>query len=163
MDRLELLLRRFQGFQRIASLPSSVWRRSVVRIFQALPLMILVGSAISVAQGKKSAVPPWNAPEAAKKVANPIKPSPEGLKIGARLFKENCSACHGATGAGNGPLAKALDDKPTNFTNAKAMKTVTDGELFWKMTNGRLPMPSWAQLSDKQRWELVDYLRTLAK
>lgn len=125
--------------------------------------MILVAAVISVAQGKKPTVSPWNAPEAAKKVPNPVKPSPEGLKIAARLFKENCSACHGSTGAGNGPLAKALEDKPMNFTNAKAMRIVTDGELFWKMTNGRLPMPSWAQFSDMQRWELVNYLRTLAR
>jgi len=126
-------------------------------------LLISPGPAVLRAQSKKPVVPPWIAPEAAKNVQNPVKPSPQGLKIAARLFKENCAACHGAAGAGNGPLAKTLVDKPMNFTDAKAMKAVSDGELFWKITSGRLPMPSWAQFSDIQRWELVIYVRTLGK
>lgn len=44
------------------------------------------------------------------------------------------------------------------------MKKATDGELFWKMTTGRAPMPSWQdRLSETQRWELVNYLRELTK
>jgi mono/diheme cytochrome c family protein len=42
------------------------------------------------------------------------------------------------------------------------MKDVTDGELFWKMSKGRGVMPAWEdQFSETQRWELVNYLRTL--
>jgi len=137
--------------------------RRAVRIVSAFSSVILVGAAISAAQLKKPAMPPWVAPEAARNVKNPIKPSPQGLKVAARLFKENCAACHAATGAGNGPLAKGLEDRPMNFTSASAMRAISDGELFWKITTGHLPMPSWAQFSDMQRWELVDYLRTLAK
>ena len=128
-----------------------------------LLLLWLLGCALAPAQVKKPVIPVWIAPESAKKVKNPVQTSAEGLKSAAKLFKENCAACHGAKGAGNGPLAGALADKPMNFTNMKAMKSVPDGELFWKMTTGRLPMPSWAQFSDKQRWELVNYVRTLAK
>jgi mono/diheme cytochrome c family protein len=43
------------------------------------------------------------------------------------------------------------------------MNQATDGELFWKMTTGRSPMPPWSQLSDTQRWQLVNYIRSLAK
>jgi mono/diheme cytochrome c family protein len=132
-------------------------------VLHASLLLISPGPPVLRAQSKKPVVPPWIAPEAAKNVQNPVKPSPQGLKIAARLFKENCAACHGAAGAGNGPLAKTLVDKPMNFTDAKAMKAVSDGELFWKITSGRLPMPSWAQFSDIQRWELVIYVRTLGK
>jgi mono/diheme cytochrome c family protein len=134
-----------------------------MRFLSASLLLISSGPAVLTAQLKKPVVSPWIAPEAAKKVQNPVRPSPQGLKIAARLFKENCAACHGAAGAGNGPLAKTLVDKPMNFTNAKAMKVVSDGELFWKITSGRLPMPSGAQFSDTQRWELVIYVRALGK
>jgi mono/diheme cytochrome c family protein len=42
------------------------------------------------------------------------------------------------------------------------MKKATDGELFWKITEGRPPMPSYEhQLSETQRWQLVNYLREL--
>ena len=38
----------------------------------------------------------------------------------------------------------------------------TDGELFWKITNGRSPMPSHRiRFDDEQRWYIVAYLRTL--
>lgn len=126
-------------------------------------MAILLSAGICAAQQKKPVISTWDAPGAAKKVQNPVKPSPVGLKAAARLYKENCASCHGTRGAGNGPLAKALVDKPQNFTNTKAMKSASDGELYWKITSGRLPMPSFAQFSDAQRWQLVNYVRTLAK
>jgi mono/diheme cytochrome c family protein len=44
------------------------------------------------------------------------------------------------------------------------MQKATDGELFWKMTTGRAPMPSWQdKLTETQRWELVNYLRKLTQ
>ena len=56
-----------------------------------------------------------------------------------------------------------LPRKAANFTDAIKMATMTDGELFWKMSNGRAPMPAWKELLPvKQRWELVNYLRTFA-
>ena len=51
--------------------------------------------------------------------------------------------CHGEKGMGDGPGAKTIKVKPANFTDAKMMGAETDGSLFWKMTNGRGPMPSW--------------------
>jgi mono/diheme cytochrome c family protein len=105
---------------------------------------------------------PWIAPEDAKKVKNPVKVTPEAMAEATELFQDTCSLCHGPHGAGDGSLAKTLPQKPANFTDPKAMKDVTDGELFWKMSKGRGVMPAWEeQLSETQRWELVNYLRTL--
>jgi mono/diheme cytochrome c family protein len=103
----------------------------------------------------------WIAPPAARSVKNPVRPSPQGLKDAGDLFQQICSSCHGPKGQGDGALAKALTPKPANFTDAKRMNKATDGELFWKMTNGRGPMPAWQQLPETQRWDLVNYLRTL--
>ena len=42
------------------------------------------------------------------------------------------------------------------------MNGMPDGEIYWKITEGRKPMPSFKnQLSDEQRWQLVNFLRTL--
>ena len=50
------------------------------------------------------------------------------------------------------------------FTDPKLQASETDGSLFWKMTNGRGPMPSWRDtLSDQERWQLVNYIRKLGK
>jgi mono/diheme cytochrome c family protein len=35
--------------------------------------------------------------------------------LGARIYGERCSACHGADGSGDGPAAAALQPKPRNF------------------------------------------------
>ena len=60
--------------------------------------------------------------------------------------------------------AGSLPQKPANFTDAKMMQKATDGELFWKMTTCRAPMPSWQdKLTETQRWELVNYLRKLTQ
>jgi mono/diheme cytochrome c family protein len=44
------------------------------------------------------------------------------------------------------------------------MAMETDGSLLWKMSEGRDPMPTWKDiLSEKERWQLVDYIRKLTK
>ncbi len=107
---------------------------------------------------------PWVAPDDAKKVKNPIPPTPETLAAAQDLFTDNCVLCHGEKGMGDGPGAKTIKVKPANFTDAKMMAAETDGSLYWKMSNGRGPMPSWKDtLTDKERWELVGYLRKLTK
>ena len=50
--------------------------------------------------------------------------------------------------------------KPADWTSAK-VQSQTDGELFWKMSEGRSAMPPWKSLPEKDRWELVNYIRTL--
>ena len=44
-----------------------------------------------------------------------------------------------------------------------AAQSDTDGELFWKITNGRGAMPAWRQLPETERWQIVNYIRTLKK
>ena len=53
---------------------------------------------------------------------------------------------------------------PTDFTDARAMGRITDGELFWKISHGRRPMPAFHdKLTEQERWQLVDYIRVLAR
>jgi mono/diheme cytochrome c family protein len=107
---------------------------------------------------------PWVAPDDAKKVKNPVPPTQETLADAEQLFTDNCVLCHGEKGMGDGPGAKTIKVKPANFTDAKMMAEETDGSLFWKMSNGRGPMPAWKEnLTDKERWELVGYIRKLTK
>jgi len=134
--------------------------RQAVGPITLLALMVLLGATLAAtAQDNNS---PWLAPDDAKKVHNPLKPTPDSLAAGAQLYKLNCAGCHGPKGDGNGPAAEGLPRKAANFTDPKMMEEATDGELFWKMSNGRPPMPAWETLSETQRWQLVNYLRTFA-
>ena len=110
---------------------------------------------------QKPAGKPWNAPESAVKMKNPVKSEPGNLKEGKDLFAQHCKSCHGAKGKGDGPKAEKIDISCGDFTSDDAKKA-TDGELFWKTTEGRKPMPSYKEkLSDQERWMVVNYLRSL--
>ncbi len=105
---------------------------------------------------------PWVAPAEAREVNNPVPVNPKTLAAGEQLFHENCAPCHGDTGKGDGDTGKIIKKKPANFTDPKLMSLETDGSLFWKMGEGRGPMPSWKdELSEKERWQLVNYIRKL--
>jgi mono/diheme cytochrome c family protein len=117
--------------------------------------------AVAIALGSTApavAQAPWTAPADAKATKNPVA----GLGKAKASATANCATCHGATGTGNGAAAAALTPKPADWT-AAAIQSQSDGELFWKITNGRGAMPPWRHLPDRERWELVNYIRTLKK
>ena len=105
----------------------------------------------------------WPAPEEAKKMKNPVAPTEASLAAARAIFLDNCAQCHGEDGKGEGPEAAMYDVKPANFTDAHMMGEMTDGEIFWKISEGRRPMPTFKKrLTEEQRWQLVNYLRTFA-
>lgn len=106
---------------------------------------------------------PWTTPKANQDVKNPIPADKVVLADGKALYTTNCAPCHGDKGRGDGPAAQALNPKPADHSSA-AVQGETDGSLFWKLSEGRNPMPAYKKiLTDKQRWELVNYIRTLSK
>ncbi len=79
------------------------------------------------------------------------------------MYADKCAHCHGDTGKGDGQDAGKYDPAPTDFTDSKRMNEATDGELFYKISEGKKPMPVFKnKLSEDQRWELVLFLRSLA-
>ncbi len=102
----------------------------------------------------------WTAPAEAKQLKNPLPASKTVLKLGKQLFLQQCATCHGNSGKGDGMAGKFLPKKPADF-HASVVQRQTDGELFWKITHGNPPMPAFDKiLTEKQRWQLVHYLRT---
>jgi mono/diheme cytochrome c family protein len=112
----------------------------------------------------------WELPEDADKTKNPIASSAESIEKGKALFmdttKGNCIFCHGETGAGNEANLAKLRRKPADLTNKERMTAMTDGEVFWKITKGiRGIMPAGERKipEAEDRWNVVNYVRTLAK
>lgn len=129
------------------------------KIIFALPISVLLFSFSYLSFPTE----PWVAPSEAKKISNPTVEAriASSAKKGKVLFKERCVVCHGDAGKGDGPGGKSLDPKPADFTSEKVQKQV-DGEIFWKITNGRGAMIKWEPiLSERERWDLVNYIRTL--
>jgi mono/diheme cytochrome c family protein len=106
----------------------------------------------------------WPVPEEAKQLKNPLQPSATALKSAREVYSPKCARCHGDTGKGDGRDANRYDPAPTDFTDAKKMSSATDGELFYKISEGKRPMPVFKnKLTEDQRWELVLLLRSFAE
>jgi mono/diheme cytochrome c family protein len=130
--------------------------RTMERVTVVLALLLCAGTVACTRE----------APQSARDVKNPVPPSAENLKQAKKLFNGYCAPCHGHTGRGDGLWAANLNctSKPANFTDSKLMDAETDGSLFWKITNGNECMAPWdGVLSQTQRWQLVNLIRTFAK
>jgi mono/diheme cytochrome c family protein len=103
----------------------------------------------------------WSVPPEAKTLANPDPLDSTSVAAGKAIYEERCADCHGDSGDGKGTDAWKFRAKPADFTDAALMNSRTDGELYWKITVGRKPMPSFElKLSEDERWMVVDYIRT---
>jgi len=131
---------------------------ALLRIAVLLALALALATW-AVAHGKKD----WLAPEDAKKLKNPLAVTDASLAAAKAVFLDHCAQCHGEGGKGDGPEAPMYDVKPADFTDAHMMGEMTDGEIFWKISEGRRPMLEFKKrLTEEQRWQLVNYVRTFA-
>jgi mono/diheme cytochrome c family protein len=121
----------------------------------AVAATLVAGAALTAAWAQGE----WKAPADAKAIKNPVK----GVGNAKKNIETNCVTCHGPNGKGDGPAAAALPPpKPADWTSPK-VAAESDGEIFWKISNGRGAMPPWKHLPEKDRWEIVNYIRTLQK
>jgi mono/diheme cytochrome c family protein len=105
----------------------------------------------------------FTAPASADQLVNPLKGNAAATAEGKARYESNCVICHGAKGKGDGTAAAGLAKPPADHTSA-AVQKLSDGALFWMLTKGNKPMPSYKDIyTDNQRWALVNYIRTFAK
>jgi len=134
-------------------------RAAAITFCMSIGLGLLAGAG---QPGKGQDEEPWVAPARAAKKANPIPADARSLELGKRLFERDCVSCHGAKGRGDGPKAGELERKPHSFADASIWDQ-SDGAFFWKITEGKAPMPSEKTLmTEEERWHVVNYMRTLA-
>lgn len=102
-----------------------------------------------------------------------VKPasSPRLIALGKQVYIQQCAACHGVAGRGDGEAAYLLYPKPRDFVAARYRlvstweRVPTNQDLFDTITRG-MPgsaMPSWGHLPAEQRWALVYYVKSLAE
>jgi mono/diheme cytochrome c family protein len=93
-------------------------------------------------------------PDKARTRQNPFDSESNAVAAGAKLFRQNCSSCHGSEATG-------MDKRPN--LHSERVRAATPGELEWLLKNGSMKngMPSWSRLPEQQRWQIVSYLKTL--
>ena len=103
-------------------------------------------------------------PEAAR-IKNPVTTTPESIDAGKQIFRRYCASCHGTTaeGGSGSDLIPAAPD----LTDSEWKHGSTDGEIFYVTKNGvppELNMEPWGdRIKDTDIWNVVNYLRSLAK
>ena len=102
-------------------------------------------------------IPNMGAPE------NPVDADETSMARGAELFGINCVPCHGADGKGTGPVAAFLQERKPADLASPVIRSLSDGAIFLTISNGKLPfmMPMNENLTVRERWDVVNYIRTL--
>lgn len=96
-------------------------------------------------------------------LTNPLQPTPQVLERGKLVYERNCSVCHGAGGAGNGPVVNAQTKFPfAPAVNGAATQVRSDGYIYAVIDVGRNFMPPYgARITHADRWAVVTYVRQL--
>lgn len=94
--------------------------------------------------------------------------SPSEISAGEAIYRENCLECHAADGSGAVPGAP-------DFTDVATMAAKSPQMLFDVVSEGREQMPAFAEqgntrpasagdrvLSEEERWQVVDYVRSFS-
>jgi cytochrome c oxidase cbb3-type subunit 2 len=93
------------------------------------------------------------------------------LTLGRQVYESRCVGCHGPKGDGNGAAATFLSPKPRDFTSGvfkfrttPSGSLPTDGDLYRTITRGVrwTAMPTWHELSDKERMAVAGYIKTFS-
>jgi high-affinity iron transporter len=100
--------------------------------------------------------------------SKPPKKTKELADLGKRLFEQNCATCHGLKGDGKGAAGIALTPKPADFALPLKNWPNTKGDpekIFQVISKGvsNSAMIGWSQLSEKEKWGLVYYVRGFSK
>ncbi|WP_431261510.1 FTR1 family protein [Roseateles chitinivorans] len=146
---------------KIAALEDKPERAALLRESEALQAEIAAKSDVTKVGGL------------AKALANhliavyPVPLAPTALpdlKRGASVYAANCAACHGASGNGDGPLAKQLDPRPIAFTDHDRARQRSVFALYQAVSQGiaGTAMPAFGQLSEEDRWAVAMYLGSFA-
>ncbi len=102
----------------------------------------------------------WKVPEIKKKKVASFTFSIESVKKGEQLYNVNCQSCHGTPGKKNFANLSPSPGDPAS----EDYQNQTDGEMFYKITNGRTPMPSFKSiLSDNDKWNIISFIRSFNK
>jgi putative copper export protein/mono/diheme cytochrome c family protein len=141
---------------------------SGLALFGLLPVRRVTSRlAVSVPSGlfllALGAVLVFKTPAPASEQLNPVSPSPQSIAAGQAIYTARCASCHGTTGKGDGPVGQTLIPRPADLTQHAVPGVHTDFQLYEWISDGiGGRMPSFkAVLSSTDRWNLVNFIRTL--
>ncbi len=102
-------------------------------------------------------------PPVVKKV-NPVKPTPDSLALGKKVYTSDCAMCHGKDGSGTGELAVTMNLKLLDYRDPASLKDMADGVIYSIIADGKGQMTGEAgRMKPGQIWNVVNYVRSLSR
>ena len=98
------------------------------------------------------------------RIRNPIPVDDDALARGRIIYQQNCLACHGVAGRGDGPLGRSLNPRPADLRLHVTQHP--EGVLYDYVTNG-VPgsaMPSFKDvIPSDDRWRVIAFIKGFAE
>ena len=132
----------------------------VVTVTLFVAFVLVFGNQAN-AQTKK----PWVVPDKYKTMKSTVKAGDAAaIASGKELWAKHCKSCHGSKGLGDGPKAASLKTNCGDFSSADFQKQ-PDGVIYYQSFVGRDEMPNFEKkiTTEKERWDIVSFIRTLKK
>ncbi|MGC2401829.1 MAG: cytochrome c [Acidobacteriaceae bacterium] len=131
-------------------------------VFTLLAGVALIGAA-ALPQQSPPPASPVPAPANLSNQVNPVKPAPESLARGKKIYGYECALCHGDDGSGNGDLASKMKTKMADLRDPTALKSYTDGQIYAIINQGKGEMEGeGARVKPEDTWSLVNYVRSMS-
>ncbi len=103
-------------------------------------------------------------PAEAARMVNPGRPTAEGMAHAKKMYGYDCALCHGANGNGKGELVASMNLTLKDWTDAAALKGMTDGQLFYIIKNGQGQMTGEGdRAKPDDMWNMVVLVRSFSK
>ena len=115
------------------------------------------GTAMAAWQVSYSSLPPTI--DSLAGIPNPVEATEASLAAGRMQYQLNCAVCHGDNADGQGTAVRF--GFPATSLQIDAAKARTDGYMFGMIRNGRGLMPPYNRIEERDRWDLINYLRAL--
>ncbi len=112
---------------------------------------------------------PWADRDATEALKNPVAATGESVRLGRKMFRIYCAACHGLTGRAESPVAEKIG--APDLTDPDLMDDLSEGWIFGTITFGSAIMPPYGRAGDmndeargandlsvEERWHVVNYI-----
>ena len=99
----------------------------------------------------------WDLPDDVTEKKSPFEYTKKTNEAGEQLYNTNCKSCHGDPGKGNYMNLQPSPGDPA----VEDFQDQTDGEMYYKITNGKTPMPAFKNaLTPEERWKIIGFMRS---
>jgi mono/diheme cytochrome c family protein len=134
------------------------------------PVLILAvamggGFTALIQQTQPLSNPPaeYGVPQQERQKANPVKPTAESIAAAKKTYGYDCAMCHGEKGDGKGETANDMKLSMKDWTNPATLKSMSDGELYYIIANGKGKMPAEGDRAKPDKiWNMVIYVRSFS-